>query len=82
MVDQIAQLMFKRYTILIIPRKQFGVIEDSDEILTFRLDSSQGAGQGHAEPALTLRVYAHAMRNEETELSFAEFGDPNGGPSL
>ncbi len=31
---------------------------------------------GHADPALTLRVYAHAMRNEETDLSFAEFGDP------
>jgi hypothetical protein len=30
----------------------------------------------HADPALTLRVYAHAMRNEETDLSFAEFGDP------
>ena len=31
---------------------------------------------GHADLALTLRVYAHAMRNEETDLSFAEFGDP------
>ena len=31
---------------------------------------------GHADPALTLRVYAHAMREEETDLSFAEFGDP------
>jgi len=31
---------------------------------------------GHADPALTLRVYAHAMRNEETDLSFAEFDDP------
>ncbi len=29
---------------------------------------------GHADPALTLRVYAHAMREEETDLSFAEFG--------
>ena len=29
---------------------------------------------GHSEPALTLRVYAHAMRDEETDLSFAEFG--------
>ena len=36
-----------------------------------------GADQlGHSDPALTLRVYAHAMRNEETDLSFAEFGDP------
>ena len=31
---------------------------------------------GHADPALTLRVYAHAMREEETDLSFAEFGGP------
>ena len=29
---------------------------------------------GHADPALTLRVYAHAMREEEADLSFAEFG--------
>jgi hypothetical protein len=29
---------------------------------------------GHSDPALTLRVYAHAMREEETDLSFAEFG--------
>jgi hypothetical protein len=29
---------------------------------------------GHADPALTLRVYAHAMREEENDLSFAEFG--------
>ena len=29
---------------------------------------------GHADPALTLRVYAHAMREEEPDLSFAEFG--------
>jgi integrase len=28
---------------------------------------------GHADPAFTLRVYAHAMREEETDLSFAEF---------
>jgi len=31
---------------------------------------------GHADPALTLRVYAHAMPEEESDLSFAEFGDP------
>ena len=31
---------------------------------------------GHSDPALALRVYAHAMRNEETDLSFAEFGYP------
>ncbi len=29
---------------------------------------------GHADPALTLRVYAHAMRDEERDLSFADFG--------
>ena len=29
---------------------------------------------GHADPAFTLRVYAHALREEETDLSFAEFG--------
>ena len=29
---------------------------------------------GHSDPALTLRVYAHAMREEETDLSFADFG--------
>src|SRR5262245_66562074 len=29
---------------------------------------------GHADPALTLRVYAHAMRDEEVDLSFAELG--------
>ena len=29
---------------------------------------------GHADPALTLRVYAHAMREEEHDLSFADFG--------
>jgi len=31
---------------------------------------------GHADPALTLRVYAHAMRDEETDLSFASFDAP------
>ncbi len=31
---------------------------------------------GHADPALTLRVYAHAMPDEERDLSFAEFSDP------
>jgi hypothetical protein len=29
---------------------------------------------GHASPALTLRVYAHALREEEGNLSFADFG--------
>ena len=30
----------------------------------------------HADPAFTLRVYAHALREEETDLSFADFGEP------
>jgi hypothetical protein len=30
----------------------------------------------HSDPALTLRVYAHAMRDEEDDLSFADFGGP------
>jgi len=29
---------------------------------------------GHADPVLTLRVYAHAMRQEESDLSFATCG--------
>ena len=29
---------------------------------------------GHADPALTLRVYSHVMKSEERDLSFAEFG--------
>ena len=29
---------------------------------------------GHANPELTLRVYAHALREEETDLSFLDFG--------
>ena len=31
---------------------------------------------GHAKPAFTLEVYVHAMPNDETDLSFAEFGSP------
>ena len=31
---------------------------------------------GHASPMLTLKTYAHAMREEETDLSFADFGSP------
>jgi integrase len=30
---------------------------------------------GHADAALTLRVYAHAIQDEESDLSFANFGD-------
>jgi integrase len=29
---------------------------------------------GHASPMLTLRTYAHAIREEEADLSFADFG--------
>ena len=29
---------------------------------------------GHASAELTLRVYAHALREEETDLSFLDFG--------
>ena len=29
---------------------------------------------GHADPAFTLRVSAHALRKEKTDLSFADFG--------
>ena len=29
---------------------------------------------GHRDPAFTMRVYAHAMRDEETDLSVAETG--------
>ena len=35
---------------------------------------------GHAKPELTLRVYCHAMRREEEDLSFADFGDGTGRP--
>ena len=33
---------------------------------------------GHADPALTLRVYAHAIREDESDVSFADFDAPNG----
>ncbi len=33
---------------------------------------------GHADPALTLRVYVHAMLDEEIDLPFSEFGGPDG----
>ncbi len=29
---------------------------------------------GHGSPEFTLRVYAHALREEEADLSFVEFG--------
>ena len=31
---------------------------------------------GYADPIFTLRVYALALREEETDLSFADFGGP------
>ncbi len=37
---------------------------------------------GHADPALTMRVYAHAMREEETDLSFADFSPKAGSRRL
>jgi hypothetical protein len=30
----------------------------------------------HSDPAFTLRVYAHAMKDEEADVSFADFGSP------
>ncbi len=35
---------------------------------------------GHANPELTLRVYAHALREEETDLSFLDFGSTKRHP--
>jgi hypothetical protein len=37
---------------------------------------------GHADPALTLRVYAHAMPQQEEDLSFAEFEPPETGAGI
>ena len=34
---------------------------------------------GHADPALTLRVYAHAMPAEHGDLAFADFASTNLG---
>jgi len=31
---------------------------------------------GHSSPMLTLKTYAHSMQDEETDLSFADFGTP------
>jgi integrase len=31
---------------------------------------------GHSSPMLTLKTYAHALPEEEADLSFADFGDP------
>jgi integrase len=33
---------------------------------------------GHADPALTLRTYSHVLREEETDLRFADFGVADG----
>ena len=35
---------------------------------------------GHADPALTLRVYAHALSEEGSDLGFADFGAASGIP--
>jgi len=35
---------------------------------------------GHANAELTLRVYAHALREEETDLSFLDLGDSKRHP--
>ncbi len=35
---------------------------------------------GHADPSLTLRQYAHALRSSEDDLSFAEFGAAQTAP--
>ena len=34
---------------------------------------------GHADPALTLREYAHALPNDEPDLSFVNFSSAEGG---
>ena len=36
---------------------------------------------GHSNPELTLRVYAHAMREEETDLSSSTSAAPDGTPA-
>ncbi len=35
---------------------------------------------GHADPAMTLRVYAHVIPDEEPDLSFLDFGASRGDP--
>ena len=55
--------------------------ECGGELATFALHAGKNIRWvsdqlGHADPAFTLRVYAHALREEETDLSFADFGDP------
>jgi integrase len=34
---------------------------------------------GHSNPELTLRTYAHVLRHEETDLSFADFANASSG---
>jgi len=34
---------------------------------------------GHSDPALTLRVYAHALRSTEADLAFVDFGSAASG---
>ena len=38
--------------------------------------------EGHSSPMLTLKTYAHAMREEEVDLSFAEFEIDGGSKRL
>ncbi len=35
---------------------------------------------GHADPAMTLRAYAHVLPRQEEDLSFADFGTPKRAP--
>jgi hypothetical protein len=42
-----------------------------------------GAEQlGHSNPELTLRVYAHVLRDEEGDISFADVGTDGAGTAL
>jgi hypothetical protein len=41
-----------------------------------RFQSQHASASSVELSALTLRIYAHALRTEETDLTFAEFGDP------
>jgi len=37
---------------------------------------------GHANPELTMRVYAHVLPSEEGDLTFADFGAEKGSKRL
>ena len=53
------------------PDSRNGVSGEPGAVQSVRWVASQ---LGHSNPELTLRVYAHAMREEETDLSFLDFG--------